>query len=110
MNQVPAENKLLENLLKRLQELDKENKILKTLLKNKQNHSQTQTKTHTHPYFKVKELVIENQEEEQVCSLCNYGLNSEQAINLIKLYFCDNNCSLLMEKLIDTIITTFRKK
>lgn len=105
MNRVPS-NKFIETLFKRLQELDKENKSLKSKLANKQ----VQTETHNYHYFKIKELVIENQDNEQICSFCNCELNSNQVVNTLRLYFCAGNCSLLMEKLIDDIIISFRKK
>src|SRR4051812_38209039 len=109
MNQPITNDKFIETLFKRLQELDKENKLLKTLLNHKQKQSQTQTETHTHPYFKTKELVIENQENEQICSLCNCELNANNSINSLRIYFCGTgNCSLVMEKIIDEVIHHFR--
>jgi hypothetical protein len=105
MNHVPND-KFVETLFKRLQELDKENKVLKSKLANKQ----VQTETHGYPYFKVKELIIENQDNEQICSFCNCELNSSQVINMLRLYFCAGNCSFLMEKVVDDIINSFRKK
>ena len=105
MNRVPND-KFIEIIFKRLQELDKENKVLKSKLANKQ----VQAEIHNSHYFKVKELVIENQDNEQICSFCTCELNSNQFINTLRLYFCAGNCSFLMEKLIDDIIVSFRKK
>src|SRR4051812_33851540 len=103
MNQFPnSENKLFRSLLKRLQELEQENQVLKSKL--------TETQNPTEPYFQIKELVICNKREEQICSLCDCELSASQAVNSLKLYFCAKGCSLFMEKLIDDIIYKFRKE
>ena len=106
MNQVP-ENKFVEALFKRLQELSKENQYLKSRLNNKDSLNEN---NNSH-YLANKELIIENAENEQICSFCNRELNSYQFINSLKLYFCSKgNCSLIMEKIIDDIIYQFKNK
>lgn len=102
MNQ--ADNKLLASLFKRLQELDQENQILKSKL-NKQ-----QSSTNSEPYLRIKELIIANPRQEQLCSLCDCEINAGQVINSLQLYFCANNCSLLLEKAVEEIIYQLRKK
>ena len=104
MNQTSnSENKLLTSLLKRLRELDQENQLLKAKLTNKS------TQNRSHPYFQIKELIIANQEEQQICSLCNCQLDTGSVINSLHLYFCAGDCSLIMEKLIEEIVSTFRQ-
>jgi len=106
MNQVP-EIKFIETLFKRLQELSKENQDLKSRLTNKNS----QIENNNSHYLANKELIIENREGEQICSFCNYELNSYKFINSLKLYFCSKgNCSLIMEKIIDDVIYQFRNK
>lgn len=123
MNQ---DNKLLSSLLKRIQELDEENKEIVSNLHNMQvenkklkeklsnqsnNKANSVSSFNSEPYLKVKELSIVNQNEEQVCTLCNCELNQSNSINVLKIYFCNNNnCSLLMEKIIENAIDIFRKK
>lgn len=110
MNQ--TDNKLLASLLQRLQELDKENKALKEKLNNNKSEENMSTNNSfsSEPYLKIKELMLANQDEEQICTLCNCELNESKVVNLIKLYFCNNNCSLLMEKVIENAIDILRKK
>lgn len=106
MNQ---DNKILTSLLKRLQELDQENKELKEKINSKQN-SNNSSFSQKKSYLKIKELIVANSEEQQICTLCNCELNEQSAINLLKIYFCNNDCSLLAEKTIDSVINVLRKR
>ncbi|WNE40654.1 MAG: hypothetical protein mread185_000111 [Mycoplasmataceae bacterium] len=109
MNQ--TDNKLLSSLLKRLQELDQENKNLKEKLTKQAESITNKNPPHSKTYLKIKELILANLEEQQICSLCNCVLDESSVINLIKLYFCNNNnCSLLMEKSIETVLEVLRKQ
>ena len=105
MNQpLEKENKFLESLLKRLQELDQENRVLKSKLTNKK------TQTTREPYLQIKELIIVNKKDEQTCSLCDCELNAGKVVKSLKLYFCAGDCSTFMEKIIDDVIYHLRKK
>jgi hypothetical protein len=110
MNQ--TDNKLLPSLLKRLQELDQENKELKEKLTSQSSlKSNIDNSLSSQSYLKIKELLLANQNEEQICTLCDCELDKGKVVNLIKLYCCNNsNCSLLMERAIESVIDVLREQ